>query len=136
MVIAYSARAQIRSRAGCGIVYTELAVESDNSVSEIIRAAASSLGYAEIRLLQETAVRAFVTGSDVFLSISTGGGKLLCYAVLPRVFNMLRGNGTPQSLVIFVSPALMKDQLRIARVARLHFLFVTLRRDVTRMKFH
>ena len=29
-------------------MYTEMAVESDDSVSEIIRAAASSLGYAEI----------------------------------------------------------------------------------------
>ena len=76
-----------------------MAVESDDSVSDTFRAA-SSLGYAEIRLLQETAVRAFVTGSDVFLSISTGGGKSLCYAVLPRVLDMLRGNDTSQSLVI------------------------------------
>ena len=117
-------------------MYTEMAVESDDGVSDINRASASSLGYAEIRFLQETAVRAFVTGSDVFLSIPTGGGKSLCYAVLPRVFDMLRGNDTPQSLVILVNPALMKDQLRIARIAQLHFLLVTLRRDVTRMKFH
>ena len=78
-------------------MYTEMAVESDDSVS------ASSLGYAEVCLLQETAVRAFVTGSDVFLSIPTGCGKSLCYAVLPHVFDMLRGNETPLSLVIVVS---------------------------------
>ena len=84
-------------------MYTEMAVESDDSISEIIRAFASSLGYAEIRLLQETAVRAFVAGSDVFLSIPTGGGKLLCYAVLPRVLDTLWGNDTPQSLMIVVS---------------------------------
>ena len=81
-------------------------------------------------------MRVFVTGSDVFLSIPTGGGKSLCYAVLPCVFDMLRGNDTPQSLVILVSPALIKDQLRIASIAQLHFLLVTLRRDVTGMKFH
>ena len=75
-------------------------------------------------------MRAFGTGSDVFLSIPTGG-KSLCYA-LPRVFDMLRGNDTSQSLVILVSPALMKDQLR-ARIAQLNFLLV---RHVTRMKFH
>ena len=78
-------------------------------------------------------MRVFVTGSDVFLSIPTGSGKSLCYAVLPRVFDMLWGNDTPQSLVILISPALMKDQLRIAW---LQFLFMALRRDITRMKFH
>ena len=59
-------------------------------------------------------MRAFGTGSDVFLSIPTGGVRSLCYAVLPRVFDMPRGNDTPQSLVIVVSPlvALMKDQVR------------------------
>ena len=36
-----------------------MAVESDDSVSELIRPAVSSLRYTEIRLLQETAVRAF-----------------------------------------------------------------------------
>ena len=102
MVIAYSAR---KSENKIASWYTEMAVESDDSVSDIIRAAASSFGYAEIRLLQDTAVRAFVTGSDVFLSISTGGGKSLCYAVLSRVLDMLRGNDTSQSLVILVSLA-------------------------------
>ena len=104
-----------------------MAVESDDSVSEIIRAAASSLGYAEIRLLQETAVRAFMTGSDVFLSILTDGGKSLCYAVLPRVFDMLWGNDTSQSLVILVWGSTDERFIR-ARIARLHFLLVTLRR--------
>ena len=84
-------------------MYTEMAVESDDSVSEIIQTAASSLGFAKIRFLQETAVSEFVMGRDVFLSIPTGGGKLLCYAVLPRVFDMIRANDTPQSLVIVVS---------------------------------
>ena len=102
-----------------------MALESDDSVvSDIIRAAASSLGYAEIRLLQETAVRAFVTGSDVFLSISTGGGKSLCYAVLPRVLDMLRGNDTPQSLVI-----LCTDERPIAHCAHCAVTFFA--RDTT-----
>ena len=37
----------------------ELATKSDNSVTEAILAAANSLGYAEIRRLQETVFRAF-----------------------------------------------------------------------------
>ena len=53
-------------------------LKNNDSVTEVIRVAASCLGYEEIRRLQETAVRAFVAGSDVFLSIPTGGGKSLC----------------------------------------------------------
>ena len=94
-------------------VYRNGSGELYDTVSEIIRAAASSLGYAEIRLLQETAVRAFVTGSAVFLSIPTGGGKSLCYAVLPRVFDILRGNDTLQSMVT------VRQSFTRSRIARL-----------------
>ena len=62
----------------------------------------------------------FVGGKDIFLSVPTGGGKSLCYAILPWVFNALKHrNG---SLVIVVSPliALMKDQVRTQRVERWH----------------
>ena len=90
-------------------------LENNDSVTEVIQVVASCLGYEETRHLQETAVRAFVAESNNFLSIRTGGGKSLYYAVLPCVFDMLRGNDTPQSLVIVVSPlvALMKDQVRV-----------------------
>ena len=58
----YTEHARLEEGEGLGVQgYTEMAVESDDSVSEIIRAAASSLGYTEIRLLQETAVRALPT---------------------------------------------------------------------------
>ena len=82
------------------------------SVTDAIRVAAESMGCPELRRLQETAVRAFVNGRDVFVSIPTGGGKSLCYSLLPSVFDILRGK--PQSLAIIVSPlvALMKDQVR------------------------
>ena len=84
-----------------------------DSVTETIRAAAKSLGYPEIHHLQETAVRAFVAGSDIFLSLPTSRGKSLCYAMLPLIIDKLWGNDTQQLLVIFVSPlvALMKDQV-------------------------
>ena len=63
----------------------------EESVTDAIRVAAESMGYPELCHLQETAVRAFVTGRDVFVSISTSGGKSLCYSVLSSVFNILRG---------------------------------------------
>ena len=58
-------------------------------------------------------MRRFVEGRDVFVSFPTGGGKSLCYSVLPLVFDNLRKTAG-QSLVIVVSPliALMKDQVR------------------------
>ena len=110
-------------------MYTEMAVESDDSVSDIIRAAASSLGYAEIRLLQETAVRAFVTGSDVFLSISTGGGKSLCYAVLPRVLDMLRLSGQRHTTVTGDTHQCCTDERPIAHCAHCAVTFFA--RDTT-----
>ena len=67
------------------------------SVSDAIRVAAESMGYPELRRLQETAVRAFVTGRDVFVSIPMSSGKSLCYSVPPSVFDILRGS-KPQFL--------------------------------------
>ena len=71
------------------------------------------MGYSCLRPLQEEAVRRFVEGRDVLVSFPTGGGKSLCYSVLPLVFDKLRKTAG-QSLVIVVSPliALMKDQVR------------------------
>ena len=57
---------------------------------------AESMGYPELCRLQETAMRAFMTGRDAFVSIPMGGGKSLCYSVLPSMFDILRGK--PQSL--------------------------------------
>ena len=79
------------------------------SVCDAIRVSAEIMGYS----CQEEAVRRFVEGRDVFVSFPTGGGKSLCYSVLPLVFDKLRKTAG-QSLVIAVSPliALMKDQVR------------------------
>ena len=61
------------------------------SVTDVIRVTAESMEYPELCRLQETAVRTFVTGRDAFVSIPTGGGKSLCYSVLPNVFDILWG---------------------------------------------
>ena len=57
--------------------------------SVAIRFTAESMGYPELRHFQETAVTAFMTRGDAFVSISTSDGKLLCYLVLPNVFDIL-----------------------------------------------
>ena len=57
-------------------------------------------------------IEAFLKGSDVFVSLPTGSGKSLCYALLPAAFDSLRESG--RSIVIVVNPliALMKDQFQ------------------------
>ena len=62
-------------------------------------------------------VEQFVEGRDVFVSLSTGSGKSLCYMyfILPRVYDILKGitSTESQSVAVVVSPliALMKDQV-------------------------
>ena len=58
------------------------------------------------------AIKAFVEGNDVFVSLPTGYGKSLCYALLPSVFDKKRRLAERTSIAMIVSPliALMKDQ--------------------------
>jgi len=62
-------------------------------------------------------VTAFVKGNDVFVFLPTSGGKSLCYACLPWVFDALRSGGEVGSehlsIVVVVSLllSLMKDQV-------------------------
>ena len=87
-----------------------MAEASSASVDEALAFALGKLGYEELRPEQDKVLRAFVSGRDVFAALPTGYGKSLCFALLPCVFDRLRGrNG---SIVICVSPltSLMLDQ--------------------------
>ena len=55
---------------------------------------------------QQDAVKAFVGGKDVFVSVPTGFGKTLCYSLLPLVFDKIRGVTASEngSIVTVVSP--------------------------------
>ena len=67
---------------------------------DAIESASCSMGYPELRSLQRRAVVSFVSGKDVFVRIPTGGGKSLCYSILPQVFNLHEES----SMVIVVGP--------------------------------
>lgn len=85
---------------------TPASLESDfTALREVI---ARHWGYAELRPLQEQALRAALTGQDFLLVLPTGGGKSLCYQAPP----VLRGDTT---LVVSPLIALMKDQVDALR---------------------
>lgn len=77
----------------------------------IVAKIAALLGFT-LREKQMETICTFIKGHDVFCCLSTGFGKSLCYAILPKVFDRLNEVPTGQSLVICVSPltALMMDQ--------------------------
>ena len=86
-------------------------MENPNLEVELaIKSAAKAIGVDELKPKQMSAVFSFVNGSDVFVALPTGYGKSICFAILPLVFNALRGN--PGSIVVCVSPltALMMEQ--------------------------
>ncbi len=74
--------------------------------------AAECMGYKSLRDEQKQAVRGFLSGRDVFVCLPTGYGKTLCYSILPKAFDFIRG--VCNSVIVVVSPliALMKDQVR------------------------
>ena len=73
--------------------------------------ATRSLGFNQIKKLQDDAIMSFVAGNDTFVSLPTGYGKSLIYGCLPRVFDLLYERSC-SSIVLVVCPlrALMKDQ--------------------------
>ena len=61
------------------------------TVSGILSTAAGSLGYSKLKPEREQAIASFVSGNDVFVALPTGYSKSLCFALLPCVFDLLRG---------------------------------------------
>ena len=73
------------------------------SLQEYINDAATSLGITALKTEQQEAIRQFVLGRDVFVSLPTGYGKSVCYFPLPFVFDRLR-RVDKKSIVVVVSP--------------------------------
>ena len=59
--------------------------------SSIIAECAQSLGYDSLKPKQVEAIQSFVSGHDTFVSLPTGYGKTVIFALLPLVFNKIRG---------------------------------------------
>ena len=83
------------------------------TVDRAITKAVGTLGYSRATDDQANAIREFVTGRDVFVTLPTGSGKSLCYAALPLVFDFLRAPAESPSIVVVVCPlqSIMEDQV-------------------------
>ena len=56
-----------------------------------ISESAKDLGYDKLKEKQEEAVTLFIQGNDTFVSLPTGYGKSIIYAILPGAFDKYRG---------------------------------------------
>ena len=65
-------------------------VVKDVLVAEAITEGAKAFGLA-LKDKQIEAITAFVEGQDTFVSLPTGYGKSIIYAILPSVFDRLKG---------------------------------------------
>ena len=83
----------------------------EGNLQELVQQAGRQLGIATLTGDQERAVCEFASGHDVFVCLPTGSGKSICYALLPLLFDFIRGK--TGSICLIVSPivALMKDQV-------------------------
>ena len=75
---------------------------SGQEVLSVIDLMATRLGYPSMWPEQHAALKAFLKGRDVFVSLPTGFRKSLCYAILPGASNTLRGMA--MLIAVVVSP--------------------------------
>ena len=101
--------------------------ESMEEFQRMLSAAAAKLGFSSLREKQKEIVTAFAKGNDVFVSLPTGSGKSLCFYILPWLFDDLRKNPKPTSIIIILSPllALMKTQVSLLNAKGLNSIYVT-----------
>lgn len=90
-----------------------MAVQRDR-MGKAIAYATARFGIEGLKPEQEKAIRTFVDGNDVFVCLPTGYGKSLGFALLPYVYDDLRGTGPEPSasIVVCVVPLqlIMTDQ--------------------------
>ena len=58
---------------------------------DALAAAVKKMGLASLKDKQVEAILSFVGGKDVFVSLPTGYGKSIIYAILPQVYDELLG---------------------------------------------
>ncbi|XP_065917244.1 ATP-dependent DNA helicase Q1-like [Dysidea avara] len=77
-------------------------VQSEDTPERTILDVAEKMGIANLKPKQLEAISAFLSGRDVFVSLPTGYGKSIIFALLPPIFNRIRDCN--DSLVVCISP--------------------------------
>ena len=78
------------------------------TLEAIEESAAQAIGIAQLKEEQKQEVCSFVSGNDVFVSLPTGYGKSICFALLPLVLDRVCED--TGSIVLCISPALVVDE--------------------------
>ena len=73
------------------------------AVEAAILSSCTTIGVAHLKDKLKEAIAFFVQGNDDIVIVPTGYGKSLCFALLPLVFDYLRGE-EKASVVICISP--------------------------------
>ena len=60
-------------------------------LGEAISSSLAVIKLTQLHLEQEKAIRAFLSGKDVFIFLPTGYGKSIIYLLLPLIFDRMRG---------------------------------------------
>lgn len=84
------------------------------TVEQAVAVAAEELLYGPLKEDQSTAITKYLQGNDVFVTLPTGYGKSVCYACLPKAYDLLHKKSLNWSIILVISPltALMADQVR------------------------
>ena len=69
----------------------QASVNTGGSVISSLNSAAHCMGIKELKPKQVEAVTTFVSGKDTFVSLPTGYGKSIIFAILPLLFDFLLG---------------------------------------------
>ena len=61
------------------------------SLDEAIAQSMQLMGISSLKTKQQEAIKAFMNGKDVFVTLPTGYGKSLIYLLLPLIFDRVKG---------------------------------------------
>ena len=63
----------------------------DTRLEFVLQEVSEELGFPSLKVKQKEAIGVFVKGHDIFVSLPTGYGKSVIFAILPMVFDKLLG---------------------------------------------